>query len=115
MLGNASERTWRSRLTEISGGAPGPRLALAQGEAALSAQETPHPCPACGGARSGQPPVTSSPEVHAAKECPGTPLRCYSPELIASKSPYPDLCIKGTSRVTFLGDLGQFLPLFSTR
>lgn len=49
------------RLTEIFGGTPGPRLALAQGEAALSAQETPHPCPACGRARSSQPPFTSRP------------------------------------------------------
>lgn len=46
------------RLTEIFGSAPGPRLALAQGEAALSAQETPHPCPACSRARSSQPPYT---------------------------------------------------------
>lgn len=44
------------RLTEIFGGTPGSGLALAQGEAALSAQEAPHPCPACGGARSSQPP-----------------------------------------------------------
>lgn len=47
-----------TRLTEIFGGAPGPRLALAQGEAALSAQEAPHPCPACGRARSSQPFLT---------------------------------------------------------
>lgn len=42
-------------LTEILGSTSGARLALAQGEAALSAQETPHPRPARGGARPGQP------------------------------------------------------------
>lgn len=56
----------RRTLTEIFGSTPGPRLALAQGEAALSAQETPHPCPACGRARSSQPPFTPGPEVDAA-------------------------------------------------
>lgn len=81
--------TQRNRLTEIFGGTPGPRLALAQGEAALSAQETPHPCPACGRARSSQPPFTPDLEVDAAKECPRTPLCCSSPELAASKSLYP--------------------------
>lgn len=76
----------RNRLTEIFGGTPGPRLALAQGEAALSAQETPHPCPACGRARSSQPPFTPGLEVDAAKECPRTPLCCSSPELNAPKA-----------------------------
>lgn len=54
-------------LTEIFGGAPGPGLALAQGEAALSAQETPHPCPACSRARSSQPIFTPSLGVDAAR------------------------------------------------
>lgn len=81
----------RRRLTEIFGGAPGPGLALAQGEAALSAQETPHPCPACGRARSSQPPSTPSLGVDAAKECPPTPSCCSSPELTASKSPAPQI------------------------
>lgn len=71
----------RSGLTEIFGGAPGSGLALAQGEAALSAQEAPHPCPACGGARSSQPPVTSCLEAGAAVERPQTPLCRSSPGL----------------------------------
>lgn len=73
------------RLTEIFGGTPGPGLALAQGEAALPAQETPHPCPACSRARSSQPPFTPSRGVDAAKECPRTPSCCSSPELTASQ------------------------------
>lgn len=71
----------KSRLTEIFGGTPGSGLALAQGEAALSAQEAPHPCPACGGARSSQPPVTSCLEAGAAAERPQTPLCRSSPGL----------------------------------
>lgn len=86
----------RNRLTEIFGGTPGPRFALAQGEATLSAQETPHPCPACGRARSSQPPFTPGLEVDAAKECPRTPLCCSSPELTASEILYPARQIKCT-------------------
>ncbi len=105
-----------NRLTEIFGGTPGPRLALAQGEAALSAQETPHPCPACGRARSSQPPFTPDLEVDAAKECPRTPSCCSSPEPTASKSLYPPTRqIKCTEKVTSVGYLGQCLPLFSIR
>ena len=98
--------TMIQRLTEIFGGAPGPRLALAQGEAALSAQETPHPCPACGRARSSQRPFTPGLEVDAATECPLTPSRCSSPELTASKSLYPASQIKRAQKVTFAGFLG---------
>lgn len=77
------------RLTEIFGGTPGSRLALAQGEAALSAQETPHPCPACGRARSSQSPLSPFLGVDAAKECPLTPSSCSSPEPFVSLSLYP--------------------------
>jgi len=43
-------------LTEVLGGAPGARLAaLAQREAALPAQEAPHPGAVSGGAGAGQP------------------------------------------------------------
>lgn len=99
------------RLTEIFGGTPGPRLALAQGEAALSAQETPHPCPACGRARSSQPPFTPNLEVNAAKECPRTPSCCSSPELTASKSLYPPARqIKCTKKVTSVGYLANASP-----
>lgn len=87
----------RNRLTEIFGGTPGTRLALAQGEAALSAQETPHPCPACGRARSSQPPFTPGLEVDAAKECPRTPLCCSSPELNTPKNLHPARQIKCNS------------------
>lgn len=79
-------RRFIKRLTKIFGRTPGPRLALAQGEAALSAQETPHPCPACGRARSSQPPFAPSLGDEAAKECPRTPLCCPSPEITLSKS-----------------------------
>lgn len=71
----------KSRLTEIFGGTPGSGLALAQGEAALSAQEAPHPCPAGGGARSSQPPVASCLEAGAAVERPQTPPCRSSPGL----------------------------------
>lgn len=82
------------RLTEVFGGTPGSGFALAQGEAALSAQEAPHPCPACGGARSSQPPFTSCPEVGAAEGLPQTPRCCSSPgissyERLPTPSPPP--------------------------
>lgn len=76
----------QKRLTEIFGGTPWSGLALAQGEAALSAQEAPHPCPACRRARSSQPPsFTSWPEVGAAEECPQTPSCCFSPGINSPK------------------------------
>lgn len=104
----------RSRLTEIFGGTPGPRLALAQGEAALSTQETPHPCPACGRARSSQPPFTPGLEVDAANERPRTPLCCTSPELNAPESLHPARQIKCTSwKVTSAGYLGRCFIAFS--
>lgn len=86
-----SSKIQNETLTEIFGGTPGARLALAQGEAALPAQETPHPRPACCGARSSQSPFTPGPEVDAASGCRATPPRCSSTRFKrCRKPPFPN-------------------------
>ena len=107
---NIKTRFTRNRLTEIFGGTPGARLALAQGEATLSAQETPHPCPACGRARSSQPPNTPDQGVGAAKECLQTPLCCSSPELKPFKSLHPARQIKCASQKGHICSLTRLVP-----
>lgn len=100
----------RNQLTEIFGGTPGARLALAQGEATLSAQETPHPCPACGRARSSQPPNTPGQGVGAAKECLQTPLCCSSPEFKTLKTLHPARQIKCASQKGHIWGITRLVP-----
>lgn len=110
------------RLTEILGSTPGSRLALAQGEAALSAQEAPHPCPACGGARSCQPPVTSCLEVGAAVERQQTPSCRSSPGFDSLERlppslppPEPSKSIPTSQKVTSVGFPGRPLSPIPVR